>query len=546
MITIVGADGSHAARSGDAWVLDEAAGWVVCAPEGAVVTMAERRLAWSAQHKGFHVHLPFAVGRLTLRVTFGGATSEYPVVIQPTPAKLKPDLWATMLRELEAWLPSVGVGVQAPQGGSVGLDGVASVRLAEAVLPLLDSWERALRRVIGRPRVRVRHPIEDVPLHRTHAADRETVAWLARHPTDAAWLDPAKNLELEGLPPEVPQRTVEDTLDHPANRHLAWLCVRVHRTLHAAAAALRQVKQDELNDTIAWCEGRAAALDAAAERIDRLRRRSFLGGLRPAPATGSALLVVRDDPAYARVHRLGRLILAPRFQHAEGTLTASTRPTFELYEIWCFLAVQRALAQQLGASVRWASTKMERLLEGGTGEGARFDGHGSNLAVSILFNPTFSSWMARVSNKRRSVSRERRPDVVVTWREGAHTAWVALDAKYRVGHDALGKAFDSAHGYHDALRWPEFGDTCRAAVLLSPQRTGDAAAWFEPGFRDEQRVGVFAVAPGGGPWNELGRWIVETLREVSKNTVRRDPSGEGSAEEGGDSAGKLWRGHERC
>jgi hypothetical protein len=512
VITLVGADGSLAARSGDAWVLDEAAGWVVRAPEGAVITMAERRLEWSTQHKGFHVHLPFAVGRLTLRVTLGGETSEYPVVIQPTPAKLKPDLWATMLGELEAWLPSVGVGVQAPRGGSVGLDGVASVRLAEAVLPLLDSWERALRRVIERPRVRVRHPIEDVPLHRTHAADRETVAWLARHPADAAWLDPAKNLELEGLPPEVPQRTVEDTLDHPANRHLAWLCVRVHRTLRDAAAALRRVKPDELNDTVAWCEGRAAALDTAAERIDRLRRRSFLATLRPAPATGSALLVVRDDPAYARVHRLARLILAPRFLHAAGALSASTRPTFDLYEMWCFLAVQRALAHQLGSAVAWTSTKLECLLEGGTGEGARFDGSGEALALSILFNPTFNSWMTRVRNERRSVSRERRPDIVVTWREGDNTAWVALDAKYRVGYRSLGEAFDSAHGYHDALRWPAFGGTCRSAVLLSPQRTDDAAAWFKADFRDEHRVGVFAVAPGDGPWEELGRWIVETLR----------------------------------
>jgi hypothetical protein len=433
------------------------------------------------------------------------------VVIRPTPAKLKPELWATMLGELEAWLPSLGIGVQAPRGGAVGLDGVASVRLAEAVLPLLDSWERALRRVIERPRVRVLHPIEDVPLHRTHAADRETVAWLAHHPAVAAWLDPTKNLELEGLPPEVPQRAVEDTLDHPANRHLAWLCVRVHRTLHDAAAALRRVKPDELNDTVAWCEGRAAALDTAAERIDRLRRRSFLATLRPAPATGSALLVVRDDPAYARVHRLARLILAPRFQHAAGALSASTRPTFELYEMWCFLAVQRALAHRLGSAVAWTSIRLERLLEGGTGEGARFDGSGEALAVSILFNPTFSSWMASVPNTRRSVSRARRPDIVVTWREGERTAWLALDAKYRVGHDALGKAFDSAHGYHDALRWPEFGGACRAAVLLSPQRTDDAAAWFEAGFREEHRVGVFAVAPGDGPWDELGRWIAETL-----------------------------------
>nr|MBK7069438.1 hypothetical protein [Deltaproteobacteria bacterium] len=180
--------------------------------------------------------------------------------------------------------------------------------------------------------------------------------------------------------------------------------------------------------------------------------------------------------------------------------------------MWCFLAVQRALAHQLGTSVAWTSTRLERLLEGGTGEGARFDGNGEALAVSILFNPTFSSWMARVPNKRRSVSRERRPDIVVTWREGDRTAWVALDAKYRVGHDALGKAFDSAHGYHDALRWPEFGGSCRSAVLLSPQRTEDTAAWFEADFREGHHVGVFAVAPGAAPWDELGRWIVETLR----------------------------------
>lgn len=501
-VTLVDAKGQPAPRRDGVWQLDEATSWVVQAPADAAVWAGMRPLVGTPE--GFPFKLPFAVGHLALTVHHGGLATQVPLYVQPASSKLGPDLWATMLAELEAWLPGGSVGVHAPQSGSVDLDGAASARLAEAVLPLLPDFERALIAIVERPQTLARHPTEDVPLHRTRAADRETVAWLVRHPTDAAWLNPSLRPDLSGPPPEVPQRTVEDTLDHPANRHVAWLCNRVVAVLREAAAGLRLVKDNNLNDTAAWCAGRAAALDKAAARVERLHHSTFLRGLRPAPATEAGLLVVRDHPTYARAHRLARRILSPRFRHADGALKAPVRASFDLYELWAFFAVQRAIAGQ--AALAW-KLKGQQSLFNGTGNGASFVGKGPGLEVRVLFNPTFGSVLRRGAAGPHSISTERRPDIVVTVQRGASGYWVALDAKYRAGTAALGDAFQSAHLYHDALRWPTMGGRCRGALLLCPRATPDAAAWFSPEFREEHGVGVMELAPGGDG-AELGAWVL--------------------------------------
>ena len=64
---------------------------------------------------------------------------------------------------------------------------------------------------------------------------------------------------------------------------------------------------------------------------------------------------------------------------------------------------------------------------------------------------------------------------------------MVLDAKYRVSRPNVVDAMDSAHLYHDSLRW---GDARPwASVLLVPR--GGGAIWMEtPAFLEEHGVGV--------------------------------------------------------
>ncbi|MFH1465083.1 MAG: DUF2357 domain-containing protein [Pseudomonadota bacterium] len=494
--------GNAAPRRDGAWVLDEAVAYTLRAPGGPYqASLAGRPIPWDKSLGGLRLVLPMAVGRMDLDLARAEERWTLPLQVRPAGHKLDEADWQALLGDLEGWLPGLTAGAEGPRVGQVGLVGVAAPLLAEALLPLIPPLVRALRALLEAPRQRVRDQLQEIPLHRTRAADRETTAWLSAHPRDAIWLDPVRSLELGGPPPTLPHRTTQDTLDHPANQHVAWLLLRVIRRLHETATALRRVTGSQLTDTSAWAEARAQALLDAAQHIERLHRRSFLRALRPAPASESAMLVVMDQPLYARVHRLCRRLIAARFQLEPGPESAATRPSFDLYELWCFLAVKRALEGALGPGFHWQAAGLRHLL--------RLDSHGTGAVLSasdgasmlrVLFNPRFPSALQRLRGRGpRSISAERRPDIVLTWASREHRRWLVLDAKYRVGAQSLGQALESAHIYRDALRWPAFGGRCEGAWLLAPRRTRGARVWFREDFHDEHGLGVLELRPGSAP-----------------------------------------------
>ncbi len=497
--------GQPAPRHAGTWLLDEARSYHLRV-EGppCSATLDGRPLPFDPTREVFPLHLPFAVGTLQLHLQ-GPASPATRVQLQVRPAahKLPPEVWMDLLADLEAWLPGLTTGAEGPRQGHVGTVGVSSPLLAEALLPLLPALERAVLQVLDQPRQRSQDHLHTIPLHQTRAADRETVAWLVRHPREAGWLHPVRSLELSGQPPHIPQRSTTDTLDHPANRHVAWLLQRVVRRLRETAAALDTYTGSKISDDGAWARSRARALRTAADRLDRQRKRSFLRALKPHPASEGAMLVVLDHPAYARVHRLARRILSARFSLEAGD-GAATRPSFELYELWCLLRIQRALAGLAWtAGMKWRWTQQSALLSlNGSGTGAAAVGtrKSDDTELRLEFNPTFPGWFAwrktASEGSRHSLSSERRPDLVLGLRRGTKACWLVFDAKYRVGAANLGAALESVHIYRDALRWPDQGGAPLAAFLLSPRSTADAADWFSAAFHRSHHMGVLALCPG--------------------------------------------------
>ena len=501
-ITITDADGHPVHRSGGVWRAQEAQRLRVRIEGGPwELDLNGRGLAWDQDLPGVVLATPFAVGRLTLTLRGEGRVHEVPVDVEAAESKLGADLWEALLADLEDWLPGLSAGIEGPLQGGLGLDGLDLPSAVEAVLPLVPAFEQSIRRVLDAPRQRTVTELADRPLHRAQRATAETLAWISRHPREAAWLRPETDGALAGPPPMLPLPLSYDTLDHPANRHLVWLIRRVVRRLQGAADVLGRAACSELNDTLAWRNARCAALQVAARRLQRLDRTGPLRDVQGAPATEAALMVLLDAPAYARAHRLGRRILRGGLQ-TDAPPAVATRPSYHLYELWCFLAIARGLRQELGGGWSWRLRKRTRLLDlAGTGSGAWFEGKGpGDEEVRVLFNPRFSSLVRFDSPaapaKRHAVTRERRPDIVVTRRSGDQRSWVALDAKYRVGVSALADAFSSAHIYRDSLRWPKFGGPPRAAALLSPRADAGTALWFAPWFAQRHGVGAIALAPG--------------------------------------------------
>ena len=481
---------------------------------GATAVRLDRlELPWDASRKAFKLEIGHYAGEMPrLRLVTDGGEMTYPVEVLPRAEKLSPEAWAAMLADLDAWLSGVTVGMQTATHGEVGTMGVPAPLLAMALVELLPTLRAALQSILDAPRARTRTRVEEVPLPMVRRADGATIRWLSRHPEAVAGMRGDYD-----VPPLAPQRLASETFDHPANRYLAWLVRRIAEALRECSAELRRLaNSDRAKDDPhgqAWLSDRATRIEDEADRLVAMRTRSFLRSLPPQTATEAALTVFQDDPRYARFHRLARLFLSPRFRlRSSDHPKAAMRPSFELYELWTFLAMERLLRDALPTAT-WSRQGFEKLLDpGSTGTGAGCAAKLDEGTLRIRFNLRFYGFLNRGERRRFSLSKARRPDLVITWEPTCGTpSWVCLDAKYRVGPDALADAFASLHLYRDSLRYVPFGGPCRAAWLLVPARDPACEPWFSEAFFESHGLGVVRLRPGERLPSEFVRTVLRTL-----------------------------------
>ncbi|MDC0681419.1 DUF2357 domain-containing protein [Sorangium atrum] len=498
--------------------LEEARTYHVDAPPGAGAPRAwlgPLELPWSQERGSFTLEVGHWVGSAVLKVAHDAQETEVAVQVAPRDEKLSDGAWLALLADLEAWSPGLAIGLEGGGVGAVQSEGTTATVLAIALLPLIPALVRAIRAIAAAPRELAASTREDVPLRAVRRADRETLHWLARHPAAARAVDPWLAARAGQQDPYVPQDVTHETIDHPVNRYVAWLVGRVARVLGDLSVVLGDaaVKRRLQPDTAQWCRAQARAAAGAADELSTTLRRTFLGSLTPMPATEAALLAVQDDPVYARAHALARPFLSPRFRLRESLSgsEAPVRPSFELYELWTLLAVQRALAGILdGWTWTWKQGRENDLLAG-FGTGAAFTArHPKDGArIDIRYNVTFPGYLARGASDRYSISGERRPDIVISFDPpGGPRSWICLDAKYRVRRDALADSFTSLHIYRDALRWETFGGPCRAGLLLVPAIESACQPWFAGDFRERFGIGAWRLTPGEPPDLDLAKLIL--------------------------------------
>lgn len=491
-------------------------------PEGTRISLGPLALEWDPRERGFRIPPWFSVGAQTLHCVQGDKRWTEGVQFIASAEKLAEQSWPLLLAELEAWLPGLAVGALPGLQGTVAAGGGRVPLLVEAALPLIPALMDSLRAIIAAPRARTDFHEEHRPAHQVRRVERTTLGWLQRHPEatralGVSWTESSTAKRS----PFVPVHSAVARLDHPVNRYVSWLVQALARDLGSYAEQLRAPGRSrsapagtEAADWERWCEARADRLrDASSELLAQVRS-SWLSTVTPAPPTEAALAVAMDDPHYARLHRLGRHLRSPLFQQAPSTRPngVATRPTYELYELWTFFAVRRLLDTLL-EGYRWTAEGLEPLgVLGEALDGACFKAEGPGGWVQLLFNPTFRGFLPLGTGPSRfSISKERRPDLVLHWSLQGRVGWVSLDAKYRVSRSGLADAFESAHLYRDSLRWPDAGGHCEASVLLAPAELPACAPWFKPEFLREHRVGIFRLAPGHAT-DPLSAWLGALLQ----------------------------------
>jgi len=499
--------------------LEEKRDYLVVAPGCLEARLAARRLEPSGAPGCFLLPIGHWIGDSHLHLAGPEQRTSVRVEVLPRAEKASELSWAALLDELHAWLPGVTAGLEGGGHGAVDTTGSPAPGLALALLPLIPELERAVHRVVAEPRERELRYEDQVRMHTVRRIGGDVIRWLARHPDAALAAEQWSSSEDAAQDPWVLQSLAISSIDHQANRYVAWLLRRIDLELGRLGDELRRIARAQAgSDTAAWCAARESVLSAGLRALQGLVRCSFLSEIKPEPPSPQALLTVLDDPVYSRVHTLARRLLSPRFRLHERPgdevgPSAAVRPSYDLYELWTFLAVQRQLSEAL-PGWSWRSRGLGGLSElSGTGAGAAFVANREDGGrIELLFNKTFKLAIDGAGSGPHSLTGERRPDLVLTWRgPGEERAWLCLDAKYRVRKRNLADAFTSAHVYRDALRWSEFGGRCRCCYLLAPAALGECVGWYETEFLQKHGFGVIRLTPGESTEHDLGEQLCAVL-----------------------------------
>jgi hypothetical protein len=502
---VVTALGGEVEADGGCWVVEERGEYLVVAVGADRATFGGAAL--DRDPRGFVLRLSFWTGRAEVMLHYGGDRESVPLVVRPPAYKLVADEWEALLDEIDRCWPGCTLGVEGGLHGHAGDEGLERLLALLAFEALLPELLRDLGALLEALRTREHFPDRPVPLRMVKRLDMATARRIVANPRAAALLQPMAGRADADDRVEVSHRHREVSVDHPANRALRWLLERLSDRLVRVAALLRAratCQHDSLTDARTWCEERAIRLDRAAERLDHLVRRSALAHVRSAPPDAAALLTLTDDPVYARVYRRCRRWLAPRLERGDGA-DVPIRASFDLYERWCLLAVRSALAEAFPDArwTDWTTTAVDAFSPSSRDRAAV--GVCAAGIVTLYDNLTFSAWS--VTGSRFSISTERRPDFVITWKgHDGGCRWVLLDAKYRASYDSIAEALQEIHVYRDALRWLEFSGACRAAAILVPRVATRAARWAETSFLEKFDLGLIPLRPKA-PTAALAAWL---------------------------------------
>ena len=374
----------------------------------------------------------------------------------------------------------------------------------------IEELERVTARISRAPRRRLAAEEISLPYHR---ARRVTGAEIVRSFQRGRVLTESAGASrlpagLQGrLPQTLRVRRRQDTDDLPEHRQMA-ACLHSWRVwLLAAAERLSRAGPGEDGQARAVAANWSRRCTALSRRVGVLAELPPFASLPPAPATLTLTALFRDDPEYRRFYRLWQDLNLGIAAVFGDFLDLPLARTFELYELWCFLRLVRAAADEWGPEQISSATLFTDAAAGGltvaSGAVTVSAGEGWTLCFQRRYREFWNE-----ADGRGSYSRIMTPDVVASQATADGPGrLIVLDAKYRI-NEGLNDALSSIHTYRDALVSEDSGKIAGivgAAYLLSPQppvlkeqyrATAMPGRLFHPDYRGDFRFGAVTLRPG--------------------------------------------------
>ena len=299
----------------------------------------------------------FYAGEVTAQLIdeAGRTVAEYLLDVAPDDRKLGRDRFRELLSEVLEEDPSLIVGDE-PATALTGRDAMVDDSLA-ALMSFArirvygPQFLQAVDEAAKQPRTTVRRVRTFAPAHRVKRVDLATARSLARSSglamTFAGQAELA-SVEASGFERLIDVPLHEPNLDCAANRCIVAVMDSVRARIRSIKSALAaRAEREEISATRTSFRSRWPHRAAVLDRIDaaltrRLRQEPWRSVRRP-EVTAAGLNAVAADPLYARAYQQGWKALRTGIGGDAAKERMWMSPTWELFERWCFLRVQKGL-----------------------------------------------------------------------------------------------------------------------------------------------------------------------------------------------------------
>jgi len=476
-------------------------------PAEALRSRHPRVARWRWQ-PGFHAGMVEAA----LRVP-GAGTRRFEITTDPDLRKLTRDDFDAMVREvLEDTfalfsLSAFRKGIARQQGNRppplARLEFLRS--RADAIVNTIASIARAPRHFLRAEEV-------TVPAHRaSRATGPEIIKSFRSGVIRTETVKPSRlPAALRGrLPAQITLRQRRNSVDIPEHRQIKACLKSWASWLNGIADRLTKVSVQDDPEIVTSAGSWSVRARHIARRLNDAAGTGFMSEVGEAPALLRMSSLFRNDPVYQRFYRLWQdmnLGLAALFG---DFLNMPLARTYELYELWCFLRLLRAAAEEYGP----AGVDLSNLFLSDAAGGVTISAGSIVVPIGgdrvLCFQRQYREYWVEPEGAG-SFSRTMVPDVVLagTGLGSACRRVIVLDAKYRI-NDGLNDALNSIHTYRDALvREAESGlpeGIITAAYLLTPhvptlkedfKETPVPGRLFHPQYRQKFHFGAVTLRPG--------------------------------------------------
>lgn len=438
----------------------------------------------------------------------GKLLASYRFDVAPSENKLGRDEFKEMIDEIFAFNPLLVMGTEAAQT-TIGTDGeVSNPHLEYARLKRYGpELMRSLSAIAERPLTKLCTERAQRRPHQVRRVDQHSLRRAIMSPGSLGLLSGKEVQDDVHRTSLFDVAVTYDSLDNPANQTISATLRAVARRVRQVSDALQiQAEKEVESETRTLLKPRLPRriefLDLLSTSLRRMAKLSPFSSVSRTEITAAGLNAISAHPIYARAFRHSWYILRSGVSGEAKDELLWLRPTWEIYERWCFLKVAeitRCQLPDLSWTWKYPTTRDDCVQMLGQSDGIR---------VSVWLQARCPSWDQKPFMEFRSISGIRIPDIMVTLESKERSSFLVFDAKYRTQRLSVLEAMQSAHLYKDCLRWREVKPF--RSLLLVPREGG--ADWLEAApFQKEHGVGV---VPLGGDTNteQLATLLHEFLR----------------------------------